>query len=280
MVALSENIIRAKTRLEKIDDVRTLNLWGQDLGDISLIQKMPNLEVVSLSVNNIDSLRDFRFCTGLQELYLRKNNIADLADIRYLAGHTSLHTLLLSDNPCAGHPYYRQIIARALPCVQKLDNTEITPLEREDAHNNPEILKYMGGVPSETGVGGNPFASYDQPPPTPGVYQPPPTPGGYQQPPPYQEYQPQQYAPQPAAYQPDYNSPTGVGGPRSFPPPPPVQVHQPQQVGFQPGGGSMGGGAGSTRKNLLYAVMALIPELGEEDLIYVKREIEQRLSGR
>ena len=39
---------------------------------------MPNLEIVSLSVNKIHSLKDFVYCSKLQELYLRKNNIKDL----------------------------------------------------------------------------------------------------------------------------------------------------------------------------------------------------------
>ncbi len=36
---------------------------------------------------------------------------------------------------------------------------------------------------------------------------------------------------------------------------------------------------GRRRKNVLYAVMALVPELDEDDLVYVKREIEQRLGA-
>lgn len=40
------------------------------------------LQVLSLSVNGISSLRDFMHCRELRELYLRKNNVANLNDIR------------------------------------------------------------------------------------------------------------------------------------------------------------------------------------------------------
>ena len=43
------------------------------------------------------------------------------------------------------------------------------------------------------------------------------------------------------------------------------------------GGG--GGGPQQRKKNILYAVMALLPELDVDDLNYVRREIEQRLEG-
>jgi Leucine-rich repeat (LRR) protein len=48
------------------------------------------LQVLSLSVNGISSLRDFMHCRELRELYLRKNNVANLSDIRSAAaGHST-----------------------------------------------------------------------------------------------------------------------------------------------------------------------------------------------
>jgi cilla- and flagella-associated protein len=65
MVALTEQIVRGKTRVEHLTDVRSLNLWGQDIDDVSVLQKLPDVEVLSLSVNRISSLRDFRHCRRL-----------------------------------------------------------------------------------------------------------------------------------------------------------------------------------------------------------------------
>lgn len=45
---------------------------------------LPNVEVVSLSVNKITSLKDFQNCKNLRELYVRKNEISDYHEIDYL----------------------------------------------------------------------------------------------------------------------------------------------------------------------------------------------------
>ena len=39
------------------------------------------VEVLSLSVNRITSLKQFAACPSLEELYLRKNEIADLSEV-------------------------------------------------------------------------------------------------------------------------------------------------------------------------------------------------------
>jgi len=69
---------------------------------------MPNLEVVSLSVNRISTLKYFAGLVHIevatltiQEIYLRKNNIADINEIRYLTRLPRLKVLWLHDNPCA-----------------------------------------------------------------------------------------------------------------------------------------------------------------------------------
>lgn len=121
----------------RLSDVKSLNLWGQDLGDISLLTQLPAVEVLSLSVNSISSLKDFSSCLKLQELYLRKNEvtcscsikmvcsahsndntwsdmqIADVSEVSYLARLPDLRVLWLSDNPCAQDPNYR-----AKACLQ------------------------------------------------------------------------------------------------------------------------------------------------------------------
>jgi len=88
--------------------VKNVNLWGCKLQDVStaldhqrlglswssrffsrcrwrftqvsILGHMPNVEIVSLSVNSICSLREFGNCKKLKELYLRKNNVTDLTE--------------------------------------------------------------------------------------------------------------------------------------------------------------------------------------------------------
>ena len=111
-------------------------MWGNELEDLSLIaSELPNVEIVSLSLNRISALKDFQGCTKLAELYLRKNNIADLSEVQYLTKLPHLKVLWLSHNPCAEHPYYRQYVIKMLPGLSKLDNAEITQEERNQARN-------------------------------------------------------------------------------------------------------------------------------------------------
>jgi cilla- and flagella-associated protein len=101
-------------------------MWGNDLEDLSILKEMPNIEICSLSLNKIFSLKDFSCCKRLTELYLRKNLITDLLEIKYLIMCPSLKVLWLWDNPVAEHPLYRKFIIKMLPNLIKLDNTAVT----------------------------------------------------------------------------------------------------------------------------------------------------------
>jgi hypothetical protein len=63
---LTLELVFNKTKSDNLQSIKNLNLWGNELEDLQLIEKMPNLEVISLSVNKISSLRDFGKCNKLQ----------------------------------------------------------------------------------------------------------------------------------------------------------------------------------------------------------------------
>lgn len=119
--------------LPALSEVRNLNLWGNDYSDIRVLRDCPNLEILSLSVNQIRTLADLAHCTQLRELYLRKNKIADLSEILHLIHLPHLSVLWLSENPCCSAPNYREFILSKLPHLTKLDNSSITDEEREMA---------------------------------------------------------------------------------------------------------------------------------------------------
>lgn len=127
---LTQELIRVKTKTDNLQAIKNLNLWGNEIEDVQILQEMPQVEVLSLSVNKISSLKEFSNCYKLQELYLRKNAIEDLSEIRYLSDLPELRVLWLSDNPCAEVENYREIVIKCLPELQKLDNIQITPEER------------------------------------------------------------------------------------------------------------------------------------------------------
>lgn len=104
---LTVELIHMKTKTNRIDSIKNLNLWGNNLDDISIVSQMSALEVLSLSVNNISTLKDVQYCHNLRELYLRKNNIADINEVRYLQNLRKLRIVWLGENPLAEIPGYR-----------------------------------------------------------------------------------------------------------------------------------------------------------------------------
>ncbi|CCW67070.1 unnamed protein product [Phytomonas sp. Hart1] len=133
---LTEELILEKTSLQRLEDVRRLNLWGKGLVDVSIVAKLKNIEVLALVSNHVCSLRFFASCTFLQELYLRKNDIIDLGEVGFLKNLTKLHTLWLTDNPCAKHPRYREFVLHCCSSLKKLDSMEVLPAERAAAEKS------------------------------------------------------------------------------------------------------------------------------------------------
>ena len=130
---LSRELIAQKVKSDRIESIRNLNLWGSNIEDISIIEEMPSLEIVSLSVNKIRTLRPFANLQNLKELYLRRNLIANLNEIKYLTDCHNLSVLWLSENPICDNPNYRAVVICVLPQLQKLDDVAITDEERDRA---------------------------------------------------------------------------------------------------------------------------------------------------
>jgi len=51
-------LIHLKTKNNRLETIKQLNLWGNDLDDIQIVQQMQALETLSLAVNKVTSLRD------------------------------------------------------------------------------------------------------------------------------------------------------------------------------------------------------------------------------
>ena len=132
---LTKELIVEKCKKQNFNEIKNINLWGTNLDDISVIKQLINLEVVSLSVNQIQTLQDFKGCSRIQELYLRKNNVCDLNEIFNLQNLKSLKVLWLSDNPCSQENIYRPFIIKTLPQLVKLDSQEISEEERKQAYS-------------------------------------------------------------------------------------------------------------------------------------------------
>ncbi|CAJ0597382.1 unnamed protein product [Cylicocyclus nassatus] len=125
MVALSDSTVYIRTKCS-VEAVKKLNLWGCDIDDISICERMVNIEVLSLSVNRVETLQPLRNCTRLVELYLRKNNIQSLTELEHLKDLRNLRVLWIDENPCTKSGDYRHRILRILPQLTKLDDRPVT----------------------------------------------------------------------------------------------------------------------------------------------------------
>lgn len=130
---LTIETIMLRSKSDKINCIKNLNLWGNDLDDVSCLVNVPNLEVVSLTVNKIRSLKPFSKLNNLKDLYLRGNQISSFSEVNYLVNCKLLKTLSLNENPIADLPNYRKKIIQLLPQLLKLDEKVITIEEKNAA---------------------------------------------------------------------------------------------------------------------------------------------------
>ncbi|XP_044264838.1 acidic leucine-rich nuclear phosphoprotein 32 family member A isoform X3 [Tribolium madens] len=137
---LTEEMVIARTKISDLGKIKRLNCWGSELVDVSLLRKMPSVEVLSLSINKINSLVDFQLCKRLEELYIRQNDIRDLNQVVYLQNLPNLKNLWLGENPCANADGYRLAVIKALPQLQKLDNVQVSQEELREAQRKGRVL--------------------------------------------------------------------------------------------------------------------------------------------
>jgi len=127
---LTEELILKKCPQKNLNEIKIFNLWGYDIENINIISKMHNLEILSLSVNKISTLKPLKNCFKLKELYLRKNNISSLKEIDYLKNLQCLKILRLEENPICKFKNYTIYILNVLPNLYKLDSYEIEKSKR------------------------------------------------------------------------------------------------------------------------------------------------------
>jgi len=132
---LTPELIALRAKSDKIKNIKNLNVWGSEISDCSILQKMPLLEIISLSVNKIKTLKYFQNMVNLQELYLRKNLISSFNEINYLKTCPKLKILWLNENPISYVPGYRLGVIHFLPNLQKLDDNDVDFDEKEIARN-------------------------------------------------------------------------------------------------------------------------------------------------
>ena len=128
---LTLDIIMSRANTKNIDSIKTLNLWGLELSDISILSELPLLETISLSNNKIKDLSSFKIMKNIKELYLADNQINDLVQIENLKNCKKLEKLVLKGNPIYNNPNYFKKAIEILPNIKILDEKDIKSLKNE-----------------------------------------------------------------------------------------------------------------------------------------------------
>ncbi|KAJ8366573.1 hypothetical protein AAFF_G00350370 [Aldrovandia affinis] len=141
---LTRKLVLARAKASDLDSIKKLNCWGCTLTDISIFTEMPNIEVLTLSANQIGSLEHISACQSLTELYLRRNHIQSLGELCHLQHLAHLRVLWLAENPCCGADplKYRLTVLRTLPGLHKLDNQVVTEEELARALEEGEEINH------------------------------------------------------------------------------------------------------------------------------------------
>ena len=127
---LTKDFIRSRLGNDDFENIKNLNLWGNNIDDISLLSEMPSLEIISLSVNHIKDLSVFRNLKNVKELYLKDNQISDFNQIKYLKNCKKLEILCLQENPISNESNYHLKILQILPFLKKLDDLENNNIDK------------------------------------------------------------------------------------------------------------------------------------------------------
>lgn len=126
---LTIDLIIARSNNKNLDSIKTLNLWGCNLSDISILSKLTSLETLSLSKNQIKDISVFKSLKNLKELYLKGNQINDWEQINNLKYCKKLEKLVLKENPISKSTNYPKKVLELLPQLMKLDDEEINSIK-------------------------------------------------------------------------------------------------------------------------------------------------------
>lgn len=111
--------------IEKMKNLRVLTLSTNNITDISPVAGLTKLEYINLSYNNITNIAPLARLTSLQELGLYENNITDITP---LVGLTSLTSLSLSSNNITDVSAIARLTNLSILFLEENNIANVTPL--------------------------------------------------------------------------------------------------------------------------------------------------------
>lgn len=141
-VTLTERMALDSGKASNIEDITKLYFYHENISDIAIIEYMPKLEIAYFTSNKITTLKPFAKLQNLRELYIRYNKISTFDELKHLQNLKNLRILWMLNNPIAEQPSYRELVIKLLPQIVKLDDIEISDAERRFVSlANPEVHK-------------------------------------------------------------------------------------------------------------------------------------------
>ena len=145
---LTEELILSKNpEYKSLSLIKKLNLYSNEISDITILSKMKSIEILSLSSNNISSLYPLSKCENLRELYLINNKVSSFNELYFLKSLKQLKVLWLEGNPISYADNYLEKVIKILPNLHYLDNKNVA--EYKNIKNRNQKIKCMKRVLTE-----------------------------------------------------------------------------------------------------------------------------------
>ncbi|RZF36458.1 hypothetical protein LSTR_LSTR009554 [Laodelphax striatellus] len=116
---------------EDIPESKTLNEEFEENGGTSKVVINPNIKVINLKNNLLQSMELFKDLVLLEELNLGNNKIDEFVEIDYLKNKKMLKHLTLRGNHVSTINSYRILLLHYIPTLDSIDGDRITMEERE-----------------------------------------------------------------------------------------------------------------------------------------------------
>ncbi|KAI8803598.1 hypothetical protein BJ742DRAFT_828116 [Cladochytrium replicatum] len=133
--------------LEKIENLdvycrhlEILLMQNNLISKIENLQKLKELRYLNLALNNITVIENLEGCESLEKLDLTVNFVKDLSCVESLKTNIHLKELYLIGNPCAELEGYRNYVICVLPQLKALDGRDIEKSERINAVQEWPVL--------------------------------------------------------------------------------------------------------------------------------------------
>ena len=137
---LTEDLILSKNPdCKAISLIKKLNIYSNDISDITILSKMKSIEILSLSSNKISSLYPLSKCENLRELYLINDKVSSFNELYFLKNLKQLKVLWLEGNPISYVDNYVGEVIKILPNLHSLDNKNLA--EYKNIKNRNKYIK-------------------------------------------------------------------------------------------------------------------------------------------